>query len=164
MLYCRFIDSHVSAGTCHMCGGSYQVLAERVAKTKKDNQEAFMAHQVGKSLGCSGCGKELRLIVSGFGALITETVLGHKPEPWVLERAKICAECDYRTFLNVVEWTMEKAKAWLSGNNVLPINHTPSRFDQLWCAACSCCIEAVIRAKKKACPINKWAALDDEVT
>jgi len=98
------------------------------------------------------CGK-FKNIIKGFGKLIADEILGKDPAEWVVKRAEICAACEYRTFLNVLKWA--EGYIFKRGED-LPINHTPGRFDKLWCSKCKCCIEAKIRVQGERCIINKW--------
>lgn len=128
-------------------------LLEWVKEKVKDGTIKKDSKKIKPSGGCKGCGK-FKSIARGFGRLICDEILGKEPEDWVVKRAEQCAVCEFRTFLNVIEWSTSAMF-----DNELPINHTPSRLDALWCAKCKCCIEAKIRTKDEECPVGKWPAL-----
>jgi len=106
-------------------------------------------------LPCKGCGK-VKNIIKGFGKLAWERITKGKPDEETIRRSAICAECEHRTFLNVVEWAVGAFQA-----DDLPINHEPGEWDALWCSKCKCCIEAKIRATKADCPLGKWDLAKD---
>jgi len=99
---------------------------------------------------CPSCG-QIKNIVKGFGRLVWERISKGKPDEKTIHRGEICATCDYRTFLNVIEWGVGFAQ-----DKDLPINHTPGEWDALWCSKCKCCIEAKIRVPEDKCPEGKW--------
>jgi len=110
----------------------------------------YIRKNVKKDESC--CGKYHR-ILKGFGRLISDEILGNKPEKWVIKRSEVCAECEHRTFLNILKW----AEGFIFDKDEdLPVNHEPGRFDKLWCSKCKCCIEAKIRVKEERCPSDKW--------
>jgi len=102
-----------------------------------------------------GCCGKLGNIIKGFGKLAWARISGGKPDPLVVARAEVCAACENRTFLGVIEWAIN---APVSGD--LPVNHTPGDWDALWCAKCKCCIEAKIRVESERCPLDKWLSAE----
>lgn len=116
---------------------------------------------------CSDCG-QIKNIINGFGKWGWDSLsafFGGKPDDWVIQRAEICAVCEYRTFLSVIDWAkngIDLGKiTHLEGvfaDADLPIDHEPGQFKKLWCSKCKCCIAAAIRAKDKRCIINRWPA------
>ena len=110
---------------------------------------------------CPKCG-QVRNIIKGFGRLTWYRISGGKPDVWIIERAEKCSTCEFRTFLNVMEWSIEvgmdfvKQKLLRMQRQDLPINHEPKEWDALWCAKCKCFIEAKIRDKDSFCLIKEW--------
>jgi len=103
-----------------------------------------------KKAPCKGCG-QVKNIVKGFSRLVWSRMAKTKPEQFVVDRAEICAKCEYRTFLPVTKWAI----GFVSKGD-LPINHEPNDWDALWCSRCKCCLEAKILVKDEKCPIDKW--------
>jgi len=116
--------------------------------------------------GCRNCGAKVKNIIQGFGKWgwdAVASVFGGRPDDWVIARAEICAACEYRTFLSVIDWArkgidLEKIIHFegVFANADLPIDHEPGQFKQLWCSKCKCCLAAAIRAKDKRCTLNQW--------
>lgn len=110
---------------------------------------------------CNDCG-HIKNIVKGFGRLTWERITRGKPDEETIRRSEICAKCEFRTFLNYAEWSVDagieivKTKLLGMQKKDLPINHEPREWDALWCAKCYCNIEAAIRSPDKQCSIGKW--------
>ena len=107
---------------------------------------------------CSKCHK-IANIVRGFGKLAYTRIFGDKPPAFAIDRGNICRQCEYRTWLNVMEW----GESYLVDiTKDLPINHTPGKWDVLWCSKCKCCIEAKILLEYEKCPLDKWKVEVDD--
>lgn len=102
------------------------------------------------STTCPSCG-QIKNIVKGFGRLVWERISKGKPDESTVKRSEICSACEYRTFLNVIEWGVGFVQ-----DKDLPINHSPNEWDALWCSKCKCCIESKIRVPDEKCPEGKW--------
>jgi len=114
-----------------------------------------------KQKGCGGCGGDhsvMKLIAQGVTRYVADQILGRHPEPWMIQRLERCSSCEHRTFLSITDWAMNVAQR--AGD--LPVNHTPGRFDRLWCSKCKCCIELAIRSKDKDCVDDRWDGIDPE--
>lgn len=103
-----------------------------------------------KRTPCLNCNRT-KNIINGFGRLVWERITKGKPDDRTVKRAESCSVCEYRTFLNVIEWGVGFVQ-----DKDLPINHTPGEWDALWCSKCKCCIEAKIRVPEDKCPEGKW--------
>lgn len=145
-------------------------------QTKRPELDEYIKTQAGKpnepEKPCSGCGEKVKHIVEGFGRWGWDSIaslFGGRPDAWVVERAEICAACEYRTFLPVIEWAAKgidlskiiKLEGVFADAD-LPIDHEPGQLKMLWCAKCKCCLKAAIRAKDKRCTLNKWPLLSGE--
>ena len=113
--------------------------------------------------GCGGCKDgRLKLIWQGVTRYVADQILGRHPEPWMIQRLERCSSCEHRTFLSVLEWTEAAVLYHGLQKKDLPINHTPGRFDKMWCSICKCCIELAIRSKDKDCVDDRWDGIDPE--
>ena len=152
--FCRKECGHTNADKLRMRNRG--VLADRKERLP-DAGELQRWYAAKKNKGCGGkCGK-VKAIVKGFGKLAWERITKGKPDEETIRRSAICAECEHRTFLNVVEWAVGAFQA-----DDLPINHEPGEWDALWCSKCKCCIEAKIRATEAECPLGKWELIEDD--
>ncbi len=106
---------------------------------------------IGKGVPCGTCG-QIKNILKGFSKLAAIRIFGDRPkDKKLLARGEVCAVCEHRTWLNMMEWGIGFVK-----DKDLPINHEPGKYDVLWCSVCKCCIEAKILVPDEKCPMDKW--------
>ena len=152
MIECKQYDNTVCAILSEYDGQPVHIPRSWCEKMCKPNDPNAAANMLTRYKGCGGnCGKVTN-IIKGFGKLAWERITKGKADEETIRRSAICAECDSRTFLNVVEWAVGAFVA-----EDLPVNHKPGEWDALWCSKCKCCIEAKARVEGEECPLGYWS-------
>ena len=152
----RHADPRFCLRKCGPHDGDKRAMLAREYQVELPPGELPKPEELKDKKGCGGCGdNRFKLIWQGVTRYVADQILGKRPEPWMIKRLEKCSQCEHRTFLSIADWAMNLAE-----KAALPVNHTPGRFDRMWCSKCKCCIELAIRAKDKRCVAGLWDEID----